>query len=208
MELLMSIELHVAYVLACIAIVIVPGPTVSLIVANSITHGTRAGLINIAGTQLGLAVMIGIVLIGLASLIETLGVWFDWVRLAGAAYLIWLGFKFLRAPGALGDPAKVPAPRVGFFWQGFLVLMSNPKALLLFGAFIPQFVNPKGDYVGQVLILGVTAMATAAIFDSAYAVLTGRARALLSPPRVRLVSRLSGGFLIGGGLWLALARPR
>jgi threonine/homoserine/homoserine lactone efflux protein len=208
MELLMSIELYVAYVLACIAIVIVPGPTVSLIVANSITHGTRAGLINIAGTQLGLAVMIGIVLIGLASLIETLGVWFDWVRLAGAAYLIWLGFKFLRAPGALGDPAKVPAPRVGFFWQGFLVLMSNPKALLLFGAFIPQFVNPKGDYVGQVLILGVTAMATAAIFDSAYAVLTGRARALLSPPRVRLVSRLSGGFLIGGGLWLALARPR
>ena len=180
----------------------------SLIVANSITHGTRAGLINIAGTQLGLAVMIGIVLIGLASLIETMGVWFDWVRLAGAAYLIWLGFKFLRAPGALGDPAKVPAPRVGFFWQGFLVLMSNPKALLLFGAFIPQFVNPKGDYVGQVLILGVTAMATAAIFDSAYAVLTGRARALLSQPRVRLVSRLSGGFLIGGGVWLALARTR
>jgi homoserine/homoserine lactone efflux protein len=208
MELQMSIELYVAYVLACIAIVIVPGPTVSLIVANSITHGTRAGLINIAGSQLGLAAMIGIVLIGLASLIETMGVWFDWVRLAGAAYLIWLGFKFLRAPGALGDPAKVPAPRVGFFWQGFLVLMSNPKALLLFGAFIPQFVNPKGDYVGQVLILGVTAMATAAIFDSAYAVLTGRARALLSPPRVRLVSRLSGGFLIGGGVWLALARTR
>ncbi len=86
--------------------------------------------------------------------------------------------------------------------------MSNPKALLLFGAFIPQFVDPKGDYVGQVLILGVTAMAVAGIFDSAYAVLTGRARALLSPPRVRLVSRLSGGFLIGGGVWLALARAR
>jgi homoserine/homoserine lactone efflux protein len=204
----MSLEFYLAYVLACIAIVIVPGPTVSLIVANSITHGTRAGLINIAGTQLGLAAMIGIVLIGLASLIETMGVWFDWVRLAGAAYLIWLGFKFLRAPGALGDPAKIPAPRVGFFWQGFLVLMSNPKALLLFGAFIPQFVDPKGDYVGQVMLLGVTAMATAAIFDSGYAVLTGRARALLSPPRVRLVSRLSGGFLIGGGVWLALARTR
>jgi threonine/homoserine/homoserine lactone efflux protein len=204
----MSLEFYLAYVLACIAIVIVPGPTVSLIVANSITHGTRAGLINIAGTQLGLAAMIGIVLIGLASLIETMGVWFDWVRLAGAAYLIWLGYKFLRSPGALGDPAKVPAPRVGFFWQGFLVLMSNPKALLLFGAFIPQFVDPKGHYVGQVVILGVTAMVTAAIFDSAYAVLTGRARALLSPPRVRLVSRLSGGFLIGGGVWLALARTR
>jgi threonine/homoserine/homoserine lactone efflux protein len=130
------------------------------------------------------------------------------VRLAGAAYLIWLGYKFLRSPGALGDPAKIPTPRVGFFWQGFLVLMSNPKALLLFGAFIPQFVDPNGDYVNQVLVLGLTAMATAAIFDSAYAVLAGRARALLSPPRVRLVSRVSGGFLIGGGVWLALARTR
>jgi Putative threonine efflux protein len=83
--------------------------------------------------------------------------------------LIWLGFKFLRSPGALGDPARIPAPRMGFFWQGFLVLMSNPKALLLFGAFIPQFVDPKGDYIRQVLILGVTAMAVAGIFDSGYA---------------------------------------
>ena len=80
----MSLEFYLAYVLACVVVVIVPGPTVSLIVANSVTHGTRAGLINIAGTQLGLAVMIGIVLIGLASLIATMGVWFDWVRLAGA----------------------------------------------------------------------------------------------------------------------------
>ena len=73
----MSLEFYLAYVLACVVVVIVPGPTVSLIVANSVTHGTRAGLINIAGTQLGLAVMIGIVLIGLASLIATMGVWFD-----------------------------------------------------------------------------------------------------------------------------------
>jgi threonine/homoserine/homoserine lactone efflux protein len=75
-ELPMSLEFYLAYVLACVVIVIVPGPTVSLIVANSVTHGTRAGLINIAGTQLGLAVMIGIVLVGLASLISTMGVWF------------------------------------------------------------------------------------------------------------------------------------
>ena len=185
----MSLEFYLAYVLACIVVVIVPGPTVSLIVANSVTHGTCAGLINIAGTQLGLAVMIGIVLIGLASLIATMGGWFDWVRLAGAAYLIWLGFKFLRSPGALGDPARIPAPRMGFFWQGFLVLMSNPN-------------------IRQVLLLGVTAMAVAGIFDSGYAVLTGRVRTLLSPARARLVSRLSGGCLIGGGVWLALARTR
>jgi threonine/homoserine/homoserine lactone efflux protein len=202
----MSLQFYLAYVVGCIVVVIVPGPIVTLVVANSIAHGTRAGLINIAGAQLGLATMIGIVLVGLASLIETMGIWFDWVRIAGAAYLVWLGVKFLRAPGAIGE--QPPPPRVGFFWQGFLVLMSNPKALLLFGAFIPQFVDPKGDYVWQVVLLGVTAMVIAGVFDSGYAFLAGRAREMLSPPRIRLVSRLSGLFLIGGGVWLALARSK
>jgi threonine/homoserine/homoserine lactone efflux protein len=152
--------------------------------------------------------MIGIVLVGLASLIATMGVWFDYVRLAGAVYLVWLGAKFLMSPGTLGGVAQAAPPRVGFFWQGFLVLMANPKALLLFGAFIPQFVDPNGNYVGQVILLGVTAMVVAGIFDSLYATLAGRARHWLSPLRVRLVSRLSGAFLIGGGVWLALARGK
>jgi threonine/homoserine/homoserine lactone efflux protein len=202
----MTFQFYLAYVLACIVLVIVPGPTVTLIVANSMRYGARAGMINIAGTQLGLAVMIGLVVVGLASLIETVEWWFDWVRLAGACYLVWLGVRFLRAPETTVQP--VQAPRGGFFLQGFLVLISNPKALLLFGAFIPQFVDPKGDYVGQVLLLGATAMVVALVFDSAYAVLTGRAAALLAPGRVRLVSRISGLFLIGGGAWLAIARAR
>jgi threonine/homoserine/homoserine lactone efflux protein len=204
----MSLEFYLAYVLACFVVVIVPGPTVSLIVANSITHGTRAGLLNVAGTQAGLGTMMLIVLVGLTSIIETIGYWFDWVRFAGAAYLAWLGWKLIRSPGALGDPIKTPAPRAGFFLQGFLVLLSNPKALLMFGAFIPQFVDPKGDYGWQVVLLGLTAMAVATTFDSLYAILTGRARNLLTPERVKFVSRISGGFLIGGGIWLALARAR
>jgi homoserine/homoserine lactone efflux protein len=204
----MSVELYLAYVLACIVIVLVPGPTVTLVVANSLTHGARAGLLNIAGTQLGLAVMMGIVLIGLASIIEIMGWWFDWLRLAGAAYLIWLGWKLVFSPSTLGDPDRVLLPRGGFFLRGFLVLMSNPKALLLFGAFIPQFVDPHGDYGWQVVLLGLTAMATAAVFDGGYALIAGRARRLLSAKRVRLISRLSGTFLIGGGVWLALARAK
>ena len=204
----MSLELYLAYVLACFVVVIVPGPTVSLIVANSITHGTRAGLLNVAGTQAGLATMMLIVLVGLTSLIETMGHWFDLVRLIGAAYLVWLGWKLIRNPGALGDPKRTPAPRGGFFLQGFLVLMSNPKALLMFGAFIPQFVDPTSDYAWQVVLLGLTAMAVATTFDSLYAILTGRARELLTTERVKFVSRISGGFLIGGGIWLALARTR
>jgi len=203
----MAVHLYLAYAAACVVIVIVPGPTVTLIVANSLRHGTRAGLLNIAGTQLGLAVMIGIVLAGLASLIEVMGWWFVWVRLAGAAYLVWLGVKLLRLSGSL-TPQSAPKPRVGFFQQGFLVLMSNPKVLILFGALFPQFIDPSGNYVEQVLLMGITAMVIALIFDSAYAVLTGRAAALLSHRRVRFISQASGLCLIGGGAWLALTRTR
>lgn len=204
----MSLELYLAYVAACIVLVIVPGPTVTLTVANSLTHGTRAGLLNVAGTQLALAVMITIVGVGLASLVATMGWWFDWLRLLGAAYLIWLGIKLFRSSGKIGEPGKAPTPRVGFFMQGFLVLLSNPKVLLLFGAFIPQFVDTSKPYFWQVAFLGGTFMVVAAILDSGYAILAGRAGRLLSERRVRAVSRVSGLFLIGGGAWLALARSR
>src|SRR5262245_11499554 len=202
----MSVELYIAYVLACVVITIIPGPTVTLIVANSLTHGTRAGLLNVAGTQLGLGLMLIVLIVGLASVIEIMGWWFDWLRLAGAAYLVWLGWKLLRSSGTLDQTA--PKPRGGFLLQGFLVLMGNPKALLWFGAFIPQFIDPAGNYVRQVIVLGLTAMAVAALSDGAYAVVTGRASALLSRQRVRLVSRVGGLCLIGGGAWLALTRAR
>jgi homoserine/homoserine lactone efflux protein len=204
---IMAIHLYLTFVAACVVIVIVPGPTVTLIIANSLRHGTGAGMRNIAGTQLGFVCMIAIVLAGLASLIDTMGVWFDYVRLAGAAYLVWLGIKLLRSSGVLAAVQNAPKPRVGFFAQGFLVAM-NPKALLLFGALFPQFIDPAGDYVAQVLLLGLTAMVIALIFDTAYAILTGRAGALLSQRRVRLLSRASGLCLVGGGAWLALARSR
>ena len=204
----MSVEVYLAYLLACILITIIPGPTVTLIIANSLTHGVRAGLLNVAGTQLGLAAMLGVLLVGLSSIIATMGWWFDWVRIAGAVYLVWLGWKLLRLNAGFGRIGQTPAPRGGFFLQGLLVLMSNPKALLWFGAFIPQFVDPSGNYVGQIVLLGVTAMATAAVTDGAYAILGGRAGKLMSQRRIRLASQVSGLFLISGGVWLALARAR
>jgi threonine/homoserine/homoserine lactone efflux protein len=204
----MSLEIYLAYVLACAVITLIPGPTVTVIIANSLAHGTRAGLANVAGTQLGLAAMMGILVVGLSSVIAAMGWLFDWVRIAGAIYLVWIGWKLLRAPEALADPKNAAVPRGGFVLQGFLVLMSNPKALLWFGAFIPQFVDPRGNYVAQIALLGVTAMAVALLSDGAYAVLTGRAGLLLRKDRVRLVSRVGGSLLVGGGLWLALTRAR
>ena len=202
----MSLDIYLAYVLACFAIAIVPGPTVTVIIANSLSYGTRAGLLNVAGTQLGLAIMMVTVVVGLSTVIAVMGVWFDWLRIAGAAYLVWLGWKLLRSPDDLGQPGRAAAPRGGFFLQGLLVILSNPKGLLWFGAFIPQFVDARGDYVEQIILLGVTAMGVALVSDGGYAVLTGRAGALLSRQRARLVSRLSGAFLVGGGLWLAFTR--
>ena len=204
----MSLEIYLAYVLACVLITIIPGPTVTVIVGNSLMHGTRAGLLNVAGTQAGLALMMLTLIVGLSSVIEAMGWLFDWLRLAGALYLVWLGWKLIRSPDMDISQKSRPVPRGGFFMQGLLVLLANPKALLWFGAFIPQFVDPKGNYVAQIALLGATAMATAALTDGAYAVLTGRAGAFFSRSRIRLVSRLSGGFLIGGGIWLALSRAR
>src|ERR1041384_2055844 len=106
----MSAELYLAYVLACILITIIPGPTVTLIIANSLTHGPRAGLLNVAGTQLGLAVMLGVLLVGLSSIIATMGWWFDWVRIAGAVYLVWIGWKLLRANGGIGAVGTTAKP--------------------------------------------------------------------------------------------------
>jgi homoserine/homoserine lactone efflux protein len=203
----MSLELFAAYLVACFVIVIVPGPTVTLIIANSLKHGSRAGLLNMAGTQAGLAVMIAIVGIGLSSVIAAMGHWFDWVRLAGAAYLIWLGWKMYRSAGAAAEGVtEARPPRGGFFLQGLLVALSNPKTLVFFGAFFPQFLDPARDHATQIAIMGATAMLFAAISDSAYAILAGRAGRFLSEKRVRLMSKFSGGFLIGGGLWLASTR--
>ncbi|WP_336813720.1 LysE family translocator [Bosea sp. MMO-172] len=203
----MSLETYAAYLLACIVIIIVPGPTVTLIVANSLKHGTRAGLLNVAGTQFGLGIMVLVAGIGLSSVVAALGHGFEWLRLAGAAYLIWLGWKMFRSAGAdLDGTAPAKPPRGGFFLQGALVALSNPKTLLFFGAFFPQFLDPARDHATQIAIMGATALVFAALSDGAYALLSGKAGHLLSRNRVRLLSKLSGGFLVGGGLWLASTR--
>jgi threonine/homoserine/homoserine lactone efflux protein len=190
--------------LASFVIVIVPGPTVTVIIANSLRDGAKAGMLNIAGTQIGLIPMLLFVAFGLQTVVAFMAHAFDWVKLAGAAYLIYLGYRLLRSKGDIGDVSKVRRPKVGYFWQGFIVIWSNPKAFLFFGAFIPQFVDPAaGNTFEQTIILGLLFMAVGATFDSIYAFVAGKAGAMLTRTRVRFVERLSGMILIGGGLWLA-----
>jgi threonine/homoserine/homoserine lactone efflux protein len=206
---MMSMQAYLAFVAACIALALLPGPIVTLVIANGLRHGTRAALTNILGVQVGLLIVIGILAVGLTSLMATMGYWFNWVRFAGAAYLVWLGIKLIRSPvEGVDTDAPPPPPRGGFLLQGFVVALSNPKLLVFFGAFIPQFMDMSKDHLSQVSVLGITFMVLAGLTDGIYALLAGRARSFFSARRTRMVSRVSGGFMIGGGIWLALIRAK
>ena len=160
-----------------------------------------------AGTQAGLAIMLVVLALGFQVLVERMAGVFKVVRLLGAAYLVWLGVRLWRARGQqMGESDPRAAKSKSFFWQGFLVICSNPKALLLFGAFIPQFVTAGGNALTQILVLGTTFMIVSTVSDGAYAVACGSAGKWLTHNRVVALERISGGMLVLGGVWLALSR--
>ena len=204
----MELHTYLAYLLATIVIVMVPGPTVTLVVASGMRHGARAALLNVGGTLAGVALVFAVVGIGLASAIAAMGNWFEYIRFIGAAYLVWIGAQMLFSHGGAAEEAAAPTPRMGFFAQGLLVAISNPKTLFFFGAFIPQFIDPGGSYPLQIAIMGITAMFFGALSDSTYAIAAARAGRALSANRFRMLTRIGGGFLVGGGLWLAFSRVR
>ena len=197
----------IPYLGACFLLAIVPGPTVTVIIGTSLARGTGAGLAIVAGTQAGFLVMTLVVALGMQAMVAFMGEAFDWIKLLGAAYLIWLGFKMLRSNGDLGD-AKVDRGKshLRTALEGFLVILSNPKALIFLGAFLPQFVDVTQPTFPQVMMLGLFFMLVAGSTDAIYAVVAGRARGMLSAARVKLVSRLSGVLLMMGGVWLALQK--
>jgi homoserine/homoserine lactone efflux protein len=200
----MTWQSYLTFCLTAAALAFVPGPTVTVIFANSLRFGVRAGLLNVLGTQLGVIVWLALAALGLQAAIVAMGIWFDVLRLAGAAYLVWIGFKMLLSKELLviGREASVK-PR-NFVLQGFVVIMSNPKMLVLFGALIPPFLTPDGDSLRETLTLGATFMLIAAAGDSLYAMMAGRAGKWLSQSRIRAIEIASGICLSGGGIWLAL----
>ena len=186
-----------------------PGVDFLLTVSRTLQGGARAGVAAALGISSGCVVHALAAAFGLAALLALHPQAFLVIQWAGAAYLVWLGIRLIRSPvEGLDTEAPPPPPRGGFFLQGFLVLLSNPKVLVFFGAFIPQFMDMEKEHISQVALLGATFMVTGAITDTIYAVLAGRARRFFSGERTRLLSRISGGFMIGGGIWLALTRAR
>ena len=200
----MTIDSYFAFVLAALALALVPGPTVTVIIANSLKHGTHAGLMNVLGTQLGVLIWLGIAALGLGAALALMGVWFVALRYAGAAYLVWLAYKLFMSKGDLAAATNRALPRGSFFLQGFVVIMSNPKMLVLFGALIPPFIPAGADVVRMTLILGGTFMVIAMIGDTIYAIAAGRAGAWLSQKRIRVIEIISGSCLVGGAAWMVL----
>ena len=199
-------DLYLAYILACIVLIVIPGPNVALIVANSVAHGARFGLLSVAGTSSAVVVQLSLTVLGATAVLDVLAASFDWLRWLGVIYLVWLGVVAWRAPAV--DLARVgPQARSArlIFARGLLVGLTNPKTLLFYGAFLPQFITPGPTASDQLLLLAVTFLVVAVVLDSAWALLAGRLRGLLLA-HARLRNRLTGGLLVGAGLGLALAR--
>lgn len=194
------------YVLACLLFAVIPGPSVSVVIANSLAGGTRAGLFTILGTALSMVSMVFIVAVGLEAVMNLVSGAFEIIKLAGAAYLVWIGWKMFRSTGQLdmADGYRLPIGR--YMWQGAVTNWSNPKTLLFLSAFLPQFIDLTRPAFGQIMALGLICMAIAACSDSVYAIAAGQARHLLTAARVRMVNRVSGVILMAGGIWLALQK--
>jgi homoserine/homoserine lactone efflux protein len=200
-------HLFAAFVVAATLLILMPGPIVTLVVANALAHGERTGLTTVAGASAGNAVLIAAGALGLTTVLALVAPIFEWVRWAGVAYLVWLGLKSWRAAFRPADPTALAAdagPR-GVFWHGLVVALTNPKTILFYAAFFPQFVNPELPAGPQIAAMSVAMLAIAVVSDSLYALLAGRLRPCLVE-RARVRHGITGTLLVGTGLGLALAR--
>lgn len=201
----MNWELLAAFLLITAVLVVTPGPIVTLVVATGASQGIRAALTTVAGTTIGNAVLLSAIALGLSWVLNNAITLFEILRWVGAAYLIWLGIQAWRQAGERGG-ATAPRRHV-HFWRGFAVALSNPKTIAFFTAFLPQFVDPRLPVERQLAVMCAVSVILAAVSDAGWAVAAGLGRAwLMTSWRAKLLGRLSGVALIGGGIWLSLAR--
>lgn len=205
---MIDLSLYFAFIAAVTVLMLIPGPNVALIVANSVAHGPRYGLLTVAGTSTAMVLQLALVGLGMTPLLGALGSWFELLRWVGVAYLVYLGIREWRAP--VVDLTKTrperKSPRA-MFTRALLVSMTNPKTLLFYGAFFPQFVSAELAFLPQVALLSATFVVIAVLVDGSWALAAARARHLLAT-RGRLRNRIAGGMLMGAGAVLALARHK
>ena len=190
------------FVAASSVLLVIPGPTVLLVVSYALGQGWRVALPMAAGVALGDFTAMTLSLAGVGALLAASATIFTVLKWIGAAYLVWLGIKLWRAGDRLDarprTDAVPPARMLGHAW---LVTALNPKGITFFIAFLPQFIDPHGSFLTQAILLEATFLTLAFINAVAYALLAARARRTVrSPKALRLVNRIGGTLLIGAGL--------
>ena len=205
----MSVEHWLAFCAASAILLAIPGPTVLLVISYALGHGRKAALATVAGVTLGDFTAMTASMLGLGALLATSATIFTLLKWIGAAYLVYLGIKLWRAPVAAGDggeePADLPKEKPGrIFAHAYLVTALNPKSLVFFVAFLPQFLDVTGPVAVQLAVFEFTFLVLAAVNASLYAVLAAMARRQVRKPRVqRIVNRTGGSLMIGAGVLAA-----
>ncbi|MGE0564440.1 MAG: LysE family translocator [Pseudolabrys sp.] len=200
----MNWQLFSAFLLITAVLVLTPGPIVTLVISTAATRGIKAAMITVSGTMLGNAILVAAIAAGLNVIIKYAAFLFEIMRWAGAAYLIWLGIQAWRNAGVV---QPVEPPRSVHFMRGFIVAITNPKTIAFFTAFLPQFVDPALPAGWQLFVMCSVAITFAGVTDMGYALIAGAGRKFfLRPGSTKWLGRASGLALIGGGIWLSLAR--
>lgn len=201
----MALETWIAFALAAAAMLAVPGPTVLLVVGQSLGAGRRRALPLVAGVALGDLLAMALSLAGLGALLATSAAAFAALKWVGAAYLVWLGVRLWRAPVEAGAAPPLDARRA--LRQAFVVTALNPKGIAFFVAFVPQFLDPSLPFLPQAALLVATFVCLGALNAALYALLAGRASGAVTRPAVRRwLNRAGGTALVGAGLATAAMR--
>ena len=190
------------FLIASFLVVVVPGPTVSLIIANSLKYGMRAGILNVVGTQIGLIILILLLALGFKVISPFLEDVIKVVRIIGAVYLMTLGYLSFTSKTLSDNSEKLNKFDKKFILQGLIVILSNPKAFLFLGAFIPQFIDINQSIGSQIIYFGIIFMIVGAIFDGMYAVIFGKFREIIINKYINTLNKLGGTLLFFVGLWL------
>lgn len=203
----MDATLFISFVLVSVALIVVPGPNVLVIVSTSLAHGKTRGLQTVAGTTLAMALQLLIAGIGTAWFVQRLVEGFYYLKWIGVLYLIYLACVHIRQALLAHETTPINITASATFARGFLVSATNPKTILFFSAFLPQFIHSSENYVQQISLLSLTFLLLAAALDSCYALLSARLRPLLLKRNMtRIQNGLSGLLYIGASAWLAATR--
>jgi threonine/homoserine/homoserine lactone efflux protein len=204
-----SIELWLAFVAASVILLVIPGPTILTVISYSVAHGRRANVPLVAAVALGDSTALVLSILGLGALLATSAFWFTVIKTAGGLYLIYLGIKLFRAGASPVDSsaAKITGSRWKLFANTYLVTALNPKGIVFFVAFLPQFIDSAASAGRQLWVLALTFVALATINATLYAVFAASARKLLASKRAQRRFSLAGGSLLSmAGLWALLAK--